>query len=65
MADVVDRANDLVEMTLENCIKKVTAKASIPKGIGICIECGEPVEGERRWCDVDCRDDWQRQNPGK
>jgi len=32
--------------------------------IGICIECGDQIAVGLRWCDKDCRDDWQRWNPG-
>jgi len=31
-----------------------------PAATGVCLCCGEPVTDGRRWCDADCRDDWQR-----
>lgn len=27
---------------------------------GKCLWCGEPTEEGRRWCCVECRDEWQR-----
>lgn len=30
-----------------------------PKPSGFCLNCGEPVRPPRRWCDKDCRDDWE------
>ena len=32
--------------------------------VSICIECGNHIAQGLRWCDKDCRDDWQRWNPG-
>ena len=29
---------------------------------GFCLFCDEPVAPERRWCDAECRDDWQSEN---
>lgn len=31
-----------------------------PAACGQCLNCGEPLEGLRRWCDEDCREDWER-----
>ena len=33
--------------------------ASLPS-VGQCYSCGEPVEGRLRFCDTDCRDDWEK-----
>jgi hypothetical protein len=30
-----------------------------PAATGHCLNCGEPLPAGRRWCDTDCRDDWQ------
>ena len=29
---------------------------------GECQFCASPVEAGRRWCDADCRDDWELEN---
>lgn len=28
---------------------------------GYCLFCEEPVPEKYRWCNADCRDDWQRE----
>ena len=33
--------------------------ASLPS-VGQCYACSEPVEGRLRFCDTDCRDDWEK-----
>lgn len=32
------------------------------KPVGMCLNCGDKVGEEMRWCSNDCRDDWQRRN---
>ena len=27
---------------------------------GVCLNCGDKTIGTQRWCDVMCRNDWQR-----
>lgn len=33
--------------------------ANLPS-VGQCYACGEPVEGSLRFCDGECRDDWEK-----
>lgn len=37
------------------------ARGSAPRhgGNGACLHCGAPLSPPQRWCDADCRDDWQ------
>lgn len=35
-------------------------KAAGPAPTGHCLNCGEPLRDPLRWCDPDCRDDWER-----
>ena len=30
-----------------------------PEATGFCLNCGEPLPAGQRWCDTDCRDDWE------
>ena len=63
MADEADRANDAAELFLDISLKSVPV--AVPaEGIGICINCGVDVEGERRWCDKDCMADWEHRLRG-
>lgn len=34
-------------------------QATLPS-VGQCYACGEPVGGSLRFCDTDCREDWER-----
>ncbi|MDR2208850.1 MAG: DUF2116 family Zn-ribbon domain-containing protein [Azoarcus sp.] len=31
-----------------------------PAVTGRCHWCGDPLPPGKRWCDSDCRDDWER-----
>lgn len=31
-----------------------------PAPTGYCLWCGESVTQGMRWCDAECRDDWER-----
>lgn len=35
-------------------------KPSAPAPCGFCFNCESPLPAGRRWCDADCRDDWER-----
>lgn len=62
MSDIADDANDTAELFLQTALLKQQANSKpTPAGIGFCLYCSEEVEGEGRWCGVDCRDLWQRE----
>lgn len=61
MSDEADRGNDAAEFFLGLALKEQSAKVpGIPKGIGMCFNCDAEVQGDARWCDTDCRADWER-----
>lgn len=31
-----------------------------PAACGHCLWCDAPLSAGQRWCDTDCRDDWER-----
>lgn len=64
MADIVDRGNDRVEEITSDALGRIRRQAAQldTAGIGVCINCGVPVDGDVRWCDDECRADWQRSN---
>lgn len=35
-------------------------RARWPEATGQCLWCGALLLDEQRWCDADCRDDWER-----
>lgn len=64
MADEADKGNEAAELFLKSALyqrKRKTVPIHI-KGIGICLYCLEEVEGDRRWCNAECRDEWEKEN---
>ena len=62
MTDDIDKLNEL--MPTFDHINQYKSKRDVPdiaQAIGYCLNCGEPIE-DRRWCDADCRNDWERLN---
>ncbi|TCS70754.1 hypothetical protein EDC61_11481 [Sulfuritortus calidifontis] len=59
MADEADRAQDVIDLLLGAAIQGAK-KPGGPPPTGSCLNCGEPLKPGLRWCDADCRDDWQR-----
>ena len=37
-------------------------KPEAPKASGYCLYCEDPVPPGSRWCDTDCRNDWEKVN---
>ena len=61
MADIADITTDRLE--LEEALRRQRPIDIGPAPIGRCHNCEAPLEGEARFCDADCRGDWQsRQN---
>ena len=61
MADIIDRANDRAEQDLDRAVQ-AARRVSGPDPVGYCLSCGPdvPLPHPLRWCDGDCRDDWQK-----
>lgn len=58
MADEADLTQ--AHMEREEALRRRTPPAPILPYCGQCYWCGEPLPSPRRWCDADCRDDWER-----
>ena len=58
MADEVDRAAQEEEMLLAEAIKARRPTGPVPTGR--CLWCDEIVGDTMRWCDTECRDQWER-----
>jgi hypothetical protein len=56
--DEVDLAEKEINALTRIDPKKATELEA--QATGKCLWCGDPVEGNRRWCCVECRDEWQR-----
>jgi len=60
MADDVDRANDRADHDLQCSIDKARQVKPAALPTGECLQCGEALSiAGARWCDADCRDDWE------
>lgn len=57
MADEADVASVQEEAYLSAALNR--RQASLPPA-GQCYSCGEPVEGILRFCDTECREDWEK-----
>jgi hypothetical protein len=59
MSDEADRANDTAETFLAAALRN--RKLEAPQhGVGMCLNCGAAVPGDRRWCDAECAAEWER-----
>lgn len=59
MADFADLGAAREEMDRALALKMRALEG--PAATGYCLACGVALDGGRRWCDADCRDDWQRE----
>ena len=58
MPDEFDQIQERMEKE-EELRRKYTPKPIDIKSIGQCLYCGNPLTGDMRWCDEDCRDDYE------
>lgn len=66
MGDIIDQANDAADLFLRSALSKRQRNVTHTDGIGLCLNCGADVEDTRkRWCDADCRDDWQKEQKAR
>lgn len=61
VSDLIDQAqttdNFYQSMALKQSLKPVATAVFT----GFCLNCDEPVQHPRRWCDAECRDDWEKE----
>ncbi|MCX7083934.1 MAG: hypothetical protein NTY69_00145 [Methylococcales bacterium] len=58
-ADRVNNNQSLIDKANAHKSKRITTSYV---ATGLCLFCDEPVDPGRRWCDAQCRDDWQSEN---
>lgn len=56
MADIADRAQEVIEKNLEKALK-TRSTLHLPSH-GECMWCGDSTDGHR-FCGDECRDDWK------
>lgn len=59
MADIVDRANDVAALMAEAAVAEISRAQPAARATGFCLWCGYVVTDGARWCDAECRDDWE------
>lgn len=59
MADIADKAAEHIERESANLLAQ--RRPIGPVSNGSCHSCAAPVGEGHRWCDVDCRTDWERE----
>lgn len=57
MPDLADLADERIELDLAFALAE--RRPSGPPAVGWCWNCGEPLHNGARWCDAECRDDWE------
>lgn len=57
MPTIDDKAAAIEELDRDLALKM--RRPTGPASCGYCLNCELPLLGGARWCDDDCRDDWQ------
>lgn len=57
--DQIDHANDLAEHEREIAIASASAAGPVAKPTGHCLNCSARLRKDRRWCNAECREDWE------
>lgn len=62
-SDQVDEAEALGRLLIDvelNKSRLIAQNLSTDNPEGLCLWCEEKIGASRRWCDIACRDDWQK-----
>jgi hypothetical protein len=61
MSDEADIANELMQQMIDVGVKNAHNKVqSTENETGHCIWCERPVKDKRRWCSVECRNEFEK-----
>ncbi len=63
--DVADITQERLDAQAAISLAAVRAAGPVLPDIGQCHNCGQPTPPAHRWCDADCRDDWQLRTGGR
>ena len=63
MADDVDIANDRAQQSLDLAISAARRSGAYIQPNGQCYNCEAPLPCDLRFCDTNCRDDYQARQP--
>lgn len=62
MSDIADKGNDRMQEIIDDAVAKYRRGPKGTPGVGVCLNCSAMLDDDRRWCDNDCRDDWETRN---
>lgn len=63
MADELDLAEETAATILQAQIEYARRQQETTNATGFCLFCDAPItEPGRRWCDAECRNDWELEN---
>ncbi len=63
--DEIDLAQEAVDNMREYYIESVRRHRPALPATGECFYCGNRLADGQRWCDAECRDDWERAQAGR
>lgn len=59
VGDIIDNANEVADLFLQEALDNRAGEA--PPANGFCHFCAAPIARPQRWCDADCRADWEKE----
>lgn len=57
--DEIDRIQPHLDAVVQEGIRAAHAATPVA-ATGYCLWCAAPLASPQRWCDIDCRDDWDK-----
>lgn len=64
MSDEIDRAREYEQVQRDYLIESARRYKS-PVATGLCLYCSSEVSNGLRWCNSDCRNDYERLEPSR
>lgn len=61
--DIYDQATEREELDRKIALQHTLNTTPQLERVGVCHNCGEPLQSHLLFCDANCRDDWQLRNP--
>lgn len=59
MTDIFDRASEREQLERDLAISSARKSASSAQATGHCLWCNAALSQGKRWCDAECREDWE------
>ncbi|WP_396190086.1 DUF2116 family Zn-ribbon domain-containing protein [Flavobacterium sp.] len=65
MADAIDKACEREQMDRDLAIASARKNNGTAKATGHCLSCNAALDQGKRWCDTECREDWELEQESK